>query len=203
MLGTCFAESHSAAWLRGLRWTLVSTVWVLSLSAPAAAQSARLKNIQLCNGADRTSVESQIHGCGALIESDGEPPRVLAVAYNNRGNAYLRQGEYARSIQEYNQAIKIIPNYAVALNNRGVALQKLGQSDRAIQDLDLAIKLNRNYANALANRAEIYLNMNEYQRAAADYDEAIRLQPTSNSLIGRCRARVIMGELQTAFADCK
>ena len=66
----------------------------------------------------------------------------------------LAKGEYDRAIQDYDQSIKLNPNYARAFNNRGVAYQKKGEYDRAIKDFDESIKLNPDYGNAFANRAE-------------------------------------------------
>ena len=45
----------------------------LLLGSLALAQSPqRLKNIELCNGTDRTIPQSQINGCTALIDSGNE-----------------------------------------------------------------------------------------------------------------------------------
>ena len=65
---------------------------------------------------------------------------MLAKAYNNRGNHYTRNGEYDRAIQDYDQSIKINPNYPKAFNNRGVAYQKKGEYERATKDFDEAYK---------------------------------------------------------------
>ena len=71
---------------------VVSTLVLMMLAASAAAQGQKLSNIDLCNGNDRTSAEPQINGCTALIQSDADNPKVLVIAYNNRGNAYSWQG---------------------------------------------------------------------------------------------------------------
>ena len=141
----------------------------------------RLRNIKLCNGADRRSPEPQINGCTALINGPHEPALILAIAHNNRGNAYSTQRDYDRAIKDYDLAITLNPNYAKPYNNRGVAYQKKGDYDRAIKDFDEAIKLSPNYGHAFANRAETYLKKNDYERAAQDYDEAIRLEPKSGA----------------------
>lgn len=66
---------------------------LLLLGSAAAAQNPKsksnyLRNIELCNGLDRTALESRINGCTALIASGHHTTTVLAIAYNNRGNAY-------------------------------------------------------------------------------------------------------------------
>src|SRR5215471_19185886 len=123
--------------------TAAALMLLLLLGGVAAAQKSQtLKNVELCNGADRTSPDIQIDGCTALINSGAQTPRSLVIAYNNRGNAYMAKGEYDRAVQDYDQSIKLDPNYARAFNNRGVAYQKKGEYDRAINDFDQSIKLN-------------------------------------------------------------
>ena len=101
-----------------------SALILLLLGEAAAQRSQLLKNVELCNGVDRTSPDIQIDGCTALINS-GEPmPQALVIAYNNRGNAYTTKGEYDRAVQDYDQSIKLNPNYARAFNNRAWLTRK-------------------------------------------------------------------------------
>src|SRR5262245_58356716 len=102
----------------------------LSASASAAPTSSRLiskmKNIELCNGSDRSSPEPQIRGCTALINDEKETVLVRAVAYNNRADAYVAQGNYDDAIDDYGQAISINSGFARPFNNRGFAYLKKG-----------------------------------------------------------------------------
>jgi len=169
----------------------------------AAAQSSRLPNADLCNGMDRRSPESQIIGCSALIKSGVNTTKVLAMAYNNRGNGYSGIGEYARAIQDYSESINIEPHDAKPFNNRGVAYQRTGEYDRAIADFDAAISIDPNYVNAFANRGETYQKKGEFTLALKDFDDAIRLRPELAVLWNeRCWTRAVIGELQAALADC-
>jgi len=161
----------------------------------------KLKNVQLCNGSDRSSPERQIAGCTALIDVPHETTRLLAVAHNNRGNAYAENGDFDHAIADYDVAIKLNPTYAKPFNNRGLAYQKKGDYDRAIKEFDEAIKLSPNYGNAFANRAAAYQKKNDYERAAQD--TAIHLEPNlAAAWNGRCWVRAILGQLQVALADC-
>src|SRR5208282_5114912 len=147
---------------------VASTLVLVILVTCAAAQSAKLSNVDLCNSNDRTSAEPQIIGCTALIKSAADSPKVLVIAYNNRGNAYTGKGQYELAIRDYDESIKLNPNYAKSFNNRGIAYQKKGEYGRAIEDFDAAIKIDSNYAEAFANRAETYQNQGDYPRALKD-----------------------------------
>src|SRR5512146_2084087 len=177
---------------------LLALPFARSWATPQDAKlDERLTNIELCNGSDRKSPESQIKGCTWLINGTHETPLILATAHNNRGNAYSEKGDYDRAIEDYDLAIKFNPSYDKPFNNRGVAYQKKGDYDRAIKDFDEAIKLNPKYGRAFANRAETYQKKNDFERATQDYDDAIRLEPNLEAIWnGRCWVRAILGQLQ-------
>jgi tetratricopeptide (TPR) repeat protein len=180
-----------------------AVLMLLMLGTLAAAQTRTLKNVELCNGVDRSSPDRQIMGCTALIDSSSATAKSRAIAYNNRGNAYIAKGDYDRAILDYNESIKLNADYARAFNNRGVAYQKKGDHDRAIKDFDEAIRLKPDNASAFVNRAKTYWSTGEYDRSARDYGEAIRLKPTLEAVWnGRCWIYAIMGELEAALADC-
>jgi tetratricopeptide (TPR) repeat protein len=182
----------------------VASILMLVLIEPwAAAQNSDVSNVDLCNGRDRKSPESQIAGCTALIKAGLDNPTVAAIAYNNRGNAYTGKGEYDKAIEDYDASIKLNPNYSKPFNNRGVAYQKKEDYDRAIQDFDAAIKIDQKYADAFTNRAETYRKKGDYPSALKDFDEAIQLQPKLKVLWNeRCWTHAIVGELPAAMSDC-
>src|SRR5262245_21647693 len=132
--------------VRGMASTLVLLFLGGGVEAQRPTQKAWFRNIELCNGADRTVRDIQIGGCPARINSGNGTPRSLIIAHNNRGHAYSTNGEYHLAVPDYDQSLKPNPNSAQALNNRGVAYQKKGEYDRAIEDFDESIKLNPNYA---------------------------------------------------------
>jgi tetratricopeptide (TPR) repeat protein len=195
-------DNKCAAFQRVIYSAAFLLIWG-SLVSGAAAENSVLSNVDLCNGRDRSSTEPQIRGCTALIKSDADNPKVLAIAFNNRGNAYARQGQYDLAIQDYDKSINLDPNFAKPLNNRGVVYKKQGDYDRALQDFNAAIFIDSNYADAFANRAEIYQEKRDYPGALKDLDQAIRLQSDLGVLFNeRCWIRAITGELQPALSDC-
>jgi tetratricopeptide (TPR) repeat protein len=57
-----------------------------------------------------------------------------ADAYNNRGDAYDKLGEYQLAIEDYDDVIRLDPQYAWASNNRGYAYQRLRMGEEAERD---------------------------------------------------------------------
>jgi tetratricopeptide (TPR) repeat protein len=68
-----------------------------------------------------------------------------------------RMGRYQQSIESFNQAIRITPDYAAAYFNLGIVYTSMGQTQRALESYDEAIRIMPNHANAYNNRAIIYL----------------------------------------------
>ena len=80
----------------------------------------------------------------------------------NRGNTFYDQKDYQSAISEYNDAIRLNPDFAEAYSRRGASI---GQRSEAISDFDTAI---RDFAEAeIGQRSE----------AISDFDTAIRLNP--------------------------
>src|ERR1700722_12292772 len=100
----CHPRSGLMRWIMDMRCGasrnavhgLASILSLILLVAGAAAQDSDIRNIELCNASDPTAAELQINGCTALIKSL-ENPRALAIAYNNRGNAYTGKGDYEQA----------------------------------------------------------------------------------------------------------
>jgi Tfp pilus assembly protein PilF len=59
----------------------------------------------------------------------------LARPYNARGYAYLRARDYQHALSDFNDAIRLDPNYVNAYKNRAVAKKALGDGAGAAADL--------------------------------------------------------------------
>lgn len=100
-----------------------------------------------------------------------------AVAHFKRGNAYAVTGVVGRAIEDFNEAIRLYPDYGDAYYNRGRSYQELKKYKLAIKDFNAAIRVNPRDAAAFYNRGLIYIWTGKRARALADLDEAIRLKP--------------------------
>jgi len=148
------------------------------------------------------SVDLPIRGCTAVIEAGQQMLVQLVAAYNNRGVAHRSNGDIDRAIEDYDQAIRLNPDYYVAINNRGVALMNKGELDRAIADFDRTIQLRPDYFAAFYNRAVALGRKGLFERAIADYDVIIKVDARNAIFLherGTMKAK--MGDQIGADAD--
>jgi tetratricopeptide (TPR) repeat protein len=62
-------------------------------------------------------------------------------AYNNRGNAWYRRGDFDRAIADYDEAIQLDPKDAQAYYDRGMAWEKKRRLREALADFKMHSQL--------------------------------------------------------------
>jgi tetratricopeptide (TPR) repeat protein len=60
----------------------------------------------------------------------------FAMAYNNRGLAYMEKGQYDNAIADFNKALQINPMLALAYGNRGRAYYFKKEYDKSWDDIN-------------------------------------------------------------------
>ncbi len=103
--------------------------------------------------------------------------QTVALIVSNRGNAKNMLGKYEEAIEDYNEALRLNPQYAETYYNRGIARQMIGKHREAIGDYDEAIRVNPNYTDAYNNRGGAHHRLGKHQHAIKDFGEAIRINP--------------------------
>jgi tetratricopeptide (TPR) repeat protein len=141
---------------------------------PSIARAQDSQSAVKCNSNVPDDIMS---GCTAVIQQGSETPRHLAMAYTNRGSVYANRGDYKRSIDDCDQAIKLWPEDYTAYRNRGVSYASMEKPnfDHAIADFTKAIQLKPDYARAYMDRGYVYRGLGQTDRAQADFDQAARL----------------------------
>lgn len=126
----------------------------------------------------------------------------FAEAYNNRGNAYQRKGDFDSAINDYNSALKLQPDYAEAYNNRGNTYLEKGDFDQTIQDYTEAIQLKPDYAGAYDNRGVAHWRKGNFNQAITDHTQAIQLAPNhANAYRNRGEAWLYLRKWEKAKID--
>jgi tetratricopeptide (TPR) repeat protein len=125
-----------------------------------------------------------------------------AQAYLLRGDHYSEIQEYDHAILDYDQAVRLNPEYAEAYNNRGYVYYWKGDAAHAIADYNQAIELRPNYAYAYNNRGAAYMASGHPQQDILDFCQAIQLQPDfPQAYTNRGNAYLRTGQLNLAIAD--
>lgn len=128
---------------------------------------------------ERGDQEGAIKRYSHAIESGGLDNQNLAIAYNNRANAYDDKGDSERALEDYDQAVRLDPRLAEAYYNRGHALYRLGRPQDALRDYDKVVSLLPDLPSAYFNRSIILLALGERGRAIEDLRKALQLDPTN------------------------
>jgi tetratricopeptide (TPR) repeat protein len=190
----CFALLRSLA-------TGILAALLLAQGSPAQAVSDQ--QIGWCNGGDNATPELSVGGCTAMIQSGEYSGEELAIVFNNRGIAYFKNGQFERAIQDYDQAIRLSPNFFNALSgrcwNRAIVGSDLAG---AIADCNRALTLNPTITYTRGSRGFAYLKMSNYGAAIVDFDAALKAHPeNAASLYGRGLAKRAKGDAAGASAD--
>jgi tetratricopeptide (TPR) repeat protein len=147
-------------------------------ASPASARQDR--ELQACFSKSNDDA-LLISECTKVLDRGGRVTAdKRAHAYNERGVAYLRKGEFSLAIRDFDDAVQTHP-YAIPFYNRGLTYGKKGDLDRSIQDYGEAIRLNPKYTFAYNNRGLAYQHKGDAEHAIRDFEELIRLDPKSAS----------------------
>ncbi|NLD82107.1 MAG: tetratricopeptide repeat protein [Smithella sp.] len=121
---------------------------------------------------------------------------------NNRGLAYKNLGDYPQAIKDFDEAIRIKPEYAEAYYNRGLAHKALGNAGQAIADYSRAIRLKPNMAEAYNNRGNAYGESGDCNLALMDFKAALEINPSfAEAYMNRGNAYNCLGNYQQAIED--
>jgi lipoprotein NlpI len=127
-----------------------------------------------------------------------------AMAYNARGNAYLRKKEFDAAIADFDKAIQLDAGQSSAFVGRGRAYGSKQEYDRALQDFNQAIRINPKDSDALRSRGIAFNLQKDYKRALADFENAVRLNPSAANHSSISRVLFYMGRFeQSAVAADK
>ena len=127
------------------------------------------------------------------------------------GYAYDKAGERSKAIDDYTEAIRLIPphnarywllRHVDAFINRALAHQANGDYEKAVADFAEAIGLNAKDPEPYYGRASAYEKMGKYSKAIDDLTEAIRLEPKyGKAYSARGYVYLKIGDQRKAKAD--
>ena len=92
-----------------------------------------------------------------------------SAAYNRRGMARHAKGDLSGASADFNDALRICPNYPDALRNRGIVEDQQRKFDAAIADFNMAMVLSPKDPEFYFYRAVAKYHKGEFSQAFADY----------------------------------
>lgn len=123
-------------------------------------------------------------------------------AYNDRGIARYRSGDYHGAIEDFSRAIDLAPDSALSYNNRGLSKVKTGNFDGAVSDFSKAVDLDPGNATVFFNRGIALAHKGDFKRAIKDFEMAANLdhkmQMRSREQINYCLSQ--LKKDQTSFS---
>ena len=156
-----------------MRWTAYATLFlsffVILGSLPGLARA------EVATDCFSEDWNRRIGGCTIIIESNTATPAEKAQAYAMRALALSIKGQYDVAIRDYDEAIRIAPDFAVALNNRAWAYFKWGQGLRDMPDVERSLQLNPLSEHTWDTRAHIRQTVGQFAGAFSDYERAVDL----------------------------
>jgi tetratricopeptide (TPR) repeat protein len=173
----------------------------ISLSSGAAL--AQVSDDPRADCRQMANIDLKLSACTRLIERARDlPAKERAFLHNERGIALRRKGDIDRAILEYNEALRLDPQYAIAYNNRGYALERKGQFDKALADYNMAIQLKPTNGRTYANRAGVFKARQDWGSAYSDLTRALSLGHQNTTVyFERGYALLQMGRHDLAIGD--
>ena len=100
-----------------------------------------------------------------------------AAAYNNLGNAYMKDKQYDQAVNAYQRALEIDPKFAEAHYNLGSAYALRKEYDLAAENYKKAIEYRSDFRQAYYKLADVYSKQGKSDKAINTYKEVIQTAP--------------------------
>jgi tetratricopeptide (TPR) repeat protein len=163
-----------------------------------------------------------IDSCTDLLRSEALSIDDRLVALANRAVGYRKLEDFDRAIADYDEALRLDPDFSWALNGRGATHVERGEYDQALIDLAAGVRVLRaeialadpgteehdalvlRLARAYYVRGVVHARREDHRRAAEDLREGFRLASYDPDIgNGLCWSLAVSGgDLEEARAAC-
>jgi tetratricopeptide (TPR) repeat protein len=99
------------------------------------------------------------------------------IAHNSLGYNLNEKGQIHEAIRQYQEALRLKPDFAEAHRNLGIALFQLGQIDEATRQYQEVLRLNPDHPQAHNNLGAALYRKGQTDAAIRQFQEALRLMP--------------------------
>jgi tetratricopeptide (TPR) repeat protein len=131
-----------------------------------------------------------------------EGVKVNRDAWIGRGDSYLALDQPEKAMKDFNQAVKLHPDFAGGYLRRSELFCLNKQYEAAIRDANQMVKLEHDATWALQTRAMILYEAGRYKACIDDYTKIIKITPDfDRAYITRAKAYEKLGEKELAAKD--
>jgi len=141
-----------------------------------------------------------------LRQGGQAPPRDAedAQAYNHRGVALAKQGQYQGALAEFSRAIRRDPTYADAFYNRALVCLAIGNLGSAASDFGKVVEIRPDFVEAHIRRARLHAAMNEHDQAISSLTKVVEIDPRCvKAYFQRSLVYYTKGEYSRAWDDVR
>jgi len=100
----------------------------------------------------------------------------------------MRGNLYGQAIEQYMNAVKILPDNTEALYNMGVCYYAVGDRENALKVYEQVLKITPEYTNAANNAGVIYFERKDYENARKYFEQAIKYDVNNADALGNLGA---------------
>ena len=112
-----------------------------------------------------------------LAEKLSKVYKNIPIIFNLYGIIQYKLNNFEESVENFNKAIQLNPNFFEAYNNLGNSLMEFGKFKDAINKYESAIKLKPEYASAYNNLGGAWEDLGDFEKAIFNYSKAIKFNP--------------------------
>jgi tetratricopeptide (TPR) repeat protein len=153
----------------------VLPVAALLIACSAAGVFAQTNDRGVCGAVPPKS--ATIAACTRVIAAPNTSAHDRAMAYTFRADATRAGGDIVRAVNDYSEALTLLPDFTPALIGRGVAYRDGNDLVHAAADFDQAVKINPKDARALYERGLTKRKSGDTAGADADIAAAKAIKP--------------------------
>jgi tetratricopeptide (TPR) repeat protein len=122
--------------------------------------------------------------------------------YKNRGLTFIEMEDYAKAINDFNDALKFDSTNSTLYFNRGYSQALSGNYESAITDYSKAISYDSTNAKVFVNRGDLLAGVDEHQKAIFDFTSALAVNNKDElAYFNRAKEFAKIGMIKQAIED--
>ena len=199
-----------------IRWLIslvcICLVWVMGINNEVAfaQSSSEITEQQLQRGEAIAKQAFQAAEQGDFVQAEKYWTELIEdfpnnpAVWSNRGNIRVNENKLDEAIDDFNQSIKIAPQYSDPYLNRGIAYEGKKMWEDALADYNRVLEIDPQDAMAYNNRGNAKAGEKSWQDALKDYLKAVELEP--EFALARANAALMtyqVGDRQSALQQMR